>query len=125
MTTMKIAEATNAIHCSEGVIRQRALRLYFTNHPAAKIKATFFQNVAQLPMTQASPKHPQSLTGLKTAIQSVRGSMKHITAKQAKAVVRRKLPKTNPMPIMNSTAHSRNTPAKTRLGEMLSSMAPR
>ena len=65
---------------------------------------TFFQNVAQLLMTSASPKQPQSETGLLRAIHKVSGVIIIIKMKPPQAVSRKRIPKSMLIPIMNSMA---------------------
>ena len=108
--------AISAIHCKPGVISHPAYLLNIESHITAIISTTFFQNVAQLDMMNASPKQPQSATGLAIAIQRVRGSMKHINAVAPQATVRRNVPKHSITPMMNSTAQRANAPTFTKLG---------
>ena len=73
---------------------------------AAPSSTTFFQNVCQLVSTSASPKQPQSLTGLATASQSVSGV---ITASSTTAILdasRRRMAKSRKMPMENSSVDS-------------------
>ena len=71
---------------------------------AASNKSTFLINVSQLVSTQASPKHPQSDTGLKIARYNVNGVIKliNINANVEATVLR--TPKNKKIPIENSMA---------------------
>ncbi len=72
----------------------------------AAVSATFFQNVAQLEIISASPKHPQSETGSAMAIHAVRGSMTHITPSANIDTHLRKQPKSMNTPMQNSARKS-------------------
>ena len=69
---------------------------------------TFFQKVAQLEMTHASPKHPQSATGSAMAIHSVSGSITAMKSSTMTGEKRRKLPVTRNTPVMNSRVNRMN-----------------
>ena len=105
-----------AIHCIAGVIMHAQYLLYRTSHKVNANNTTFFQNVAQLDIIYASPKHPQSATGLNTAIHSVRGNMTHINARLKIALPLLKHPKARHTPMKNSIAHKKKTPTVTRFG---------
>jgi hypothetical protein len=77
----------------------------------ANVKQIFFANVAVLDMIQASPKQPQSLTGLAIAIHADKGSIKHIMASAKIGIHLRKHPVRINTPMKNSAKMSENTPA--------------
>ena len=56
-------------------------------------KTTFLPNVSQLVNINASPKHPQSVTGLSKANQKVKGVMTAITATTARGAMILRIPK--------------------------------
>ena len=62
------------------------------------------KKVCQLLITKASPKQPQSDTGLKIARYNVSGVMKDIISKVKKVVYRRYTPNSIQTPSMNSRA---------------------
>ena len=68
---------------------------------------TFLANVCQLVSTTASPKHPQSLIGLATAIHRVRGVIRSIISSTSSDTRRRRMAKSRQMPIPNSMADNR------------------
>ena len=67
---------------------------------------TFFQNVCQLVSTTASPKHPQSLTGLATASHSVSGVITSMTNSTSLDTSRLRMANIRQMPSTNSMADS-------------------
>ena len=64
----------------------------------------FFQNVCQLVSTTASPKHPQSLTGLAKASHSVSGVMTRKSISVSSDTMRRRMASNRNVPSENSNA---------------------
>lgn len=71
---------------------------------AAINKIMFFQNVCQLVKTHASPKQPQSDTGLAKARYRVSGVIKIISNKANHVAVVFRMPKNKKIPTENSMA---------------------
>ena len=66
--------ASNAMHNSAHQLKSCGMAFLQITKPMAKASSTtFLANVAQLEITSASPKHPQSETGFEIAMYSVTG----------------------------------------------------
>ena len=66
----------------------------------------FFRKVCALESLTASPKHPQSLTGLATQSQSETAVMKSMNTTMMRDTARRLMAKSSKMPRQNSKADS-------------------
>ncbi len=79
-------------------------RGHFAITTAHANKMMFFISVCVLVSTMASPKHPQSFTGLATAIHKVSTVMTTITAVTMRLTIRRCMANKRYMPKANSKA---------------------
>ena len=93
------------------IMRGISVGLHATRAAQAR-STTFLASVSPLVSLMASPKQPQSLTGLSTKIHTVRAVMTAMNASVSLLTTRRQMARSMSIPIQNSTALSATEAAR-------------